>query len=545
MTISRHWPPSDREFDVCIVGAGLAGIAVALACETKGLTTLLVEAGGRRPSTWPRTTVEAEIVEPHRHAPLDVATRQAFGGTSWAWGGGCVPLDAIDFEQRPYVSGSGWPLSYKDVGRWHGHAAAYLDCGDPAFSSQAPGWEGLPDVSVDRLQRLARRARIVRDYANVIRKSGRLWVSLHKDVKGLELDATGEQVVGLRIGSSTRGPVPRARAYVLACGGLRTTRLLLDLQTRWPGHFGGKDSALGCFYMGHVVGEIATVVFKAPKQAAQFLFRPDAQGIFSLRHFRINDNRQRADGVLNTVFALRSPPIADQRHESGALSLALLASRLPGVRAALRSERLHTSSSEPQAICVARHVRNVLADPHLSARELARLVYFRFGRRPGVPVIPENRSGRYGLRYHAEQVPSASSRVRLAANTNSAGERHLSVDFKFTDQDTRSVLLAHEILDRSLRQSGKGHLEYWHPPEERLEAIRAMASDGYHQIGTTRMGESPRQSVVDPSCRVHGLKNLFIASSSVFPTSGNANPTFTVAALAIRLAHHLAHRVHR
>jgi choline dehydrogenase-like flavoprotein len=542
MTISSDWPPPERVFDLCIVGSGPAGLTLALEAEARGLSVLLVEAGGPRPDRRGGPVFEeAEILDPERHAPLGTTTRQAFGGTSWLWGGGCVPLDPIDFEVRSFVAGSGWPISYRDLSRWYKKAAAYLDCGDASFSLPVPGWEALRGITVDRSQQLARRACLARAYGDAVKKSDRIWVSLHKAVLTIDLDDSGDRVTGLQVAGG--GPVeaaPRARSYVLACGGLRTTQLLLRLQTDWPRHFNGGDGALGRYYMGHLVGEIATIVFDEPRDAIPFLFRRDREGVFNLRHFRVTDERQRSDGILNTVFGLRSPPLLDDRHGSGILSMAVLAARLLPLGAALRSRKLENAASEHMESSTNSHVRNVLTDPMFSSKEVSRLIYNRFLCTPSVPFVPTSRAGRYTLRYHAEQVPNRSSRVQLAEGRDRHGKRGLSIDFKFAEQDGLSVLRAHEILDTSLRTSGKGRLEYWYPPEERLAAVTRSAGDGYHQIGTTRMGESARDAVVDASCRVHGLDNLYIASSSTFPTSGSANPTFATTALALRLADHLA-----
>jgi choline dehydrogenase-like flavoprotein len=121
---------------------------------------------------------------------------------------------------------------------------------------------------------------------------------------------------------------------------------------------------------------------------------------------------------------------------------------------------------------------------------------------------------------------------------------NLKIDLRFEDADAESVVRAHDVLDRALRKAGKGRLEYWEPPQDRLKKVKEQALDGYHQMGTTRMGNSPKDSVVDRNCRVHGVSNLYVASSSVFPTGGHANPTLLAASLAVRLADHLAELVH-
>jgi choline dehydrogenase-like flavoprotein len=115
----------------------------------------------------------------------------------------------------------------------------------------------------------------------------------------------------------------------------------------------------------------------------------------------------------------------------------------------------------------------------------------------------------------------------------------MKVDLRFSEQDGQSVVAAHEILRSSLAASKTGQMEYLVPAEERLGLVLEQACDGYHQIGTTRMGADPKKSVVDKNCQVHGIKNLYVASSSVFPTSSQANPTLLITCLSLRLAHFL------
>ncbi|RWR04554.1 GMC family oxidoreductase [Paenirhodobacter populi] len=131
------------------------------------------------------------------------------------------------------------------------------------------------------------------------------------------------------------------------------------------------------------------------------------------------------------------------------------------------------------------------------------------------------------------------SRVLLSESGDPA-DPGLDIRFRYRDEDFASVLSAHDVLAASLGSGTTAKLDFYNPPEDRIAAIREQALDGYHQIGTTRMGDNPRESVVDRNCRVHGVDNLFVASSSVFPTSSSANPTFTIIALAHRLGDHLA-----
>jgi choline dehydrogenase-like flavoprotein len=127
--------------------------------------------------------------------------------------------------------------------------------------------------------------------------------------------------------------------------------------------------------------------------------------------------------------------------------------------------------------------------------------------------------------------------VTLDESCDEFGMPRLRLNFHVTPQDRESVQRAHELIDRELRRQHCGFLTYLgNDVPMLLEDVKAVLG---HHIGTTRMSANPSQGVVDGDCRVHGVANLFVASSSVFPTSSHANPTLTIVAMAIRLADHL------
>jgi choline dehydrogenase-like flavoprotein len=168
----------------------------------------------------------------------------------------------------------------------------------------------------------------------------------------------------------------------------------------------------------------------------------------------------------------------------------------------------------------------------------------RFLKKPRKPgFIVRNPAGMYALHYHAEQEPSAESRIVLTSERDQFGLPRAAIDLRFTNLDVRSVVQSHEVLDSGLQSSGAGSLLYAHPKEELHRSVMEQASDGFHQAGTTRMGNNPKTSVVDKDLTVRGVSNLFVASTSVFPTAGQANSTLLGVALAARLAHHLKSRL--
>ncbi len=132
--------------------------------------------------------------------------------------------------------------------------------------------------------------------------------------------------------------------------------------------------------------------------------------------------------------------------------------------------------------------------------------------------------GVYALQYHAEMEPKRESRVSLSEKLDRSGVPELSINLMFSENEAESIVRSHDVLDKALREQGMASIDYLDPAEARAANVLSQARDGYHQLGTTRMGIDPGKSVVDKDCRVHGIGNLFVASSSVFPTSGHAQP---------------------
>jgi len=155
----------------------------------------------------------------------------------------------------------------------------------------------------------------------------------------------------------------------------------------------------------------------------------------------------------------------------------------------------------------------------------------------------QNRARRYALAYHGEQVPDARSRVWLTGERDRLGLPRLAIDLRFAAADARSLVATHDLMDRWLRRNGIGALEYAMPMEEREAAILNQASHGTHQIGLARMGASRAEGVVDGNLQSFDAPNLHLAGCAVLPTSGQANPTLTAVALALRLGDRLARLV--
>ena len=534
--------PPRRTVDLCIIGAGPVGLSAALEARRLGLDVLLVEAGSHRSDRTGRVSDPAEgiVNHPPHHASPSAGTDTGIGGTSWLWGGRCVPFEPVDFAERDHVAGSGWPIAYDEVRRWYDPAGEYLQCGT-GFAAPLGGADPDPAV-VGQQERWSRSPQLGRSLGSRVVADGAISVLSNAVVFDLVVDPEGK-VGAARIRHRGQEAIVTARHFVLAGGGLKTTRLLLQVQKRHPSSAGGPDGPLGRCYAGHLNGTIADVRLTSADEFTRLDFRRDADGTFVRRRLTLSPETQRDERLLNIAFYLGNPPFHDHRHRSGTLSALFLAMHLPvlGRRAARPETREHNRTSGWAGS--GRHLRNIARQPLRTVTDLGRIAWRRLCSRPRLAVfVVPNRTGVYALRYHAEQTCRPENRITLGDHPSSDGLPAVDVVMDYSDQDIDSIVRAHAVLDDQLRRSGRGHLVYHDEAAGRHAAVRAQAVDGYHQIGSTRMSNDPATGVVDPNGTVYGLRNLHVASSSVFPTAGEANPTLTAVSLGVRLVHHLAAR---
>jgi choline dehydrogenase-like flavoprotein len=541
-TLGREQPDArdielDAEtFHLCVVGAGPVGLAVALEAAERGLRVLLIEAGSER-NPQPGRIGEIEKAKPVRHAALSVAMATGLGGTSKIWGGRCVAFDPIDFASRDYVANSSWPVSAESVIRYYPQAANFLGCGEATFSDVKEAWFDTPAVSSRNLERWARVIDAYRINKDRLARARNL--TLREGHRVIDLSFEGQRLSAIEVSAAGRRYRVRAHLFVLACGGIGTTRLLLAHQRDEPLAFGGKEGALGRYYMGHISGKIATLVLSSPEDVHHLDFFQTSDRTHVRRRLTVGYETQLQRCLLNAAFWLDNPPFYDAGHDNAVLSSVYLALAMPviGRRILPEAVRLSHLGKEPD---YKRHLQNIMAAPHHvigGVIEIVRDRYLSPTRKPGFLI--HNVGGRYALHYHAEQSPSVGSHIGLLGGEGSDGLPLLSICLRYSRIDAESVVESHAIIDQALRKSGRGQLEYWHPATGLEDSVLQQAADGIHQLGTTRMSASPTAGVVDANLRVHGTNNLFIASTSVFPTSGQANPTFLAVALAIRLGRFL------
>ncbi|MES2978492.1 MAG: GMC family oxidoreductase [Pseudomonadota bacterium] len=531
--------------DVCVIGAGPAGISLTLDLASRGLTVVLLESGGMQESPATQALYEGEVADALMHSPPDKYRHRRFGGSSAIWGGRCMPFDPIDFESRPHVAHSGWPMSYEDLLPFYPQANALAEAGRFSYDAAdalpgiGPLFEGFHSerVRTDGLERFSCPTHFGTRYARRLQLAPGVQVLLGANCTGLRLQADGQAVRHVDVASlqGHRFQVA-ARSTVVATGGLETARLLLASRDVKPQGIGNEHDVVGRYYMCHIAGNVGSLVVKGPVEAVRHGYEISPEGIYCRRRISVLESEQRRLGLANAVARLHFSRITDPAHRNGVLSGLFLARRLISYEYAKR-----LNDGQADAAVYARHLMNVMADPLDTTQFLTHWLRKRtLAQRKFPSVILRNKTNRFSLEMHGEQVPQSASRVTLTDKQDSMGMPQLRVDWRYCAEDVDSVRRTLDVLAEEFAASGTAQLTYQRETLE--EDLMRFGAYGGHHIGTARMGSDPRSSVVDAQCRVHSVNNLYVAGSAVFPTSSQANPTLTLIALALRLGEHLGGR---
>ena len=316
--------------------------------------------------------------------------------------------------------------------------------------------------------------------------------------------------------------------------------MLLAEQRARPGLFGGASGPLGRFYMGHVIGRIAEIAFEDRALHDGLDFHV-AGGCYVRRRLAPAPATQAAERLTNIAFWPVVPRLADPAHRSGPLSAAALVLSVGPLGRRLVAEAIRELTLGDAAPRRAAHALNVLRDPVRTLIAAPRYLWRSRVARMRLPgfFLP-NPARRYRLEFHAEQLPCPASRLTLGDAADRLGLPRLRIDFRYSEADAAAVVRAHDALEGWLARNRLARLDYAMPREERAAAVLAATRHGTHQVGTIRMGADRRSAVVDGDCRSFDVPNLYVASTAVLPTSGQANPTLTAVQLGLRLAARLA-----
>ena len=474
--------------DICIAGAGAAGITLARSLAGSGLSLLLLESGGFEFDEATQQLYEGSVVGQEYWA-LHTSRLRFFGGSTNHWTGWCRPLDPIDFEARPGMLG-GWPIDYAELLPYY--SLAQSDCELDRFDYSAESWAQRYRVHLIPMEdpqwetiawQFSPPTRFGERYRDELITRDDVQLVTHANLANIGVTNSGERVEHLQV-RVLNGPAlsVNAKAFVLALGGLENPRILLASNDMVSAGVGNQRGAVGRYFSDHPHSLVGQIIMSAEYTETGYtgIFR-EGEGTYVRFSWALSEQARRS---LN----------------------------MPGLSVTLDPLAADATKDDLRNIGVGSLMEQLSARPTKAT---------------------------YGLFLRAEQPPNPASRVRLGRKRDALGVPRIELDWRVPHALHNKVREAVKMLAISVGRNSIGRILSFPHADTRPANGWPTLWGGHHHLGTTRMSEDARYGVVDRNCRVHGVDNLFCAGSSTFATAGYANPTLTICALARRLGDYL------
>lgn len=506
--------PGDSEIvaDVVVIGAGMAGLTIAREWAATGRTIALVESGGKDfdPKVQDLYAGTGVMRGPGAaDRPFDSylvdGRRRMLGGSGNIWGGKCVALDPADFAERSWVAGSGWPISRRQIQPYYDRASDLMEvprCGPGEVSVEEPG---RPVLRIDGEREFFSAPRHFSRLSGVVdpkrydrwrtlpAEPANVSIYLNANVTELKLAADRRSIARLDVAClNGRRHTARGRVYILAVGGIENARLLLASNSVDRKGVGNANDLVGRYFQGHVVLQ-ASDRAKGRTSGVYLSGTDQDMSLYVLKSY----------GPSQSVFA---PTLAGQRARRAGNCTVTLGS---------------------------------FQGPPPKDAELVALQQLAAGVDKGAPAARPDRD--LSCFFMTEHQPNPDSRVTLGSTSDALGMPRARLEWAWSDADWRSLESSVAAFSQAMGAAGLGRVSF---PLDRSQYVAAAGASRHH-MGTTRMHRDPAKGVVDDNSRVHGVTNLYVAGSSIFPTSGIGNPTLTLLAMTYRLTDHLKSQLSR
>lgn len=492
------------EGDICIVGAGAAGISMALDLKDSKKKIILLEGGGFEYENEVQDLYDGENLG-QRYYPLRSCRLHYFGGTTGHWAGMCSPYDPIDFKKRAWVPNSGWPITRDELDPFYAKANNILELGpyryDEAYWNEQIPRTPLPlngEVVWNKMWQFSAPTRFGTRYRDDIVNAPNIHLYTYCNLTNIEADPGVNRVLQLQV-KNHAGKIHRVKAkqFVLACGAIQNARMLLASNKQQKAGLGNEYDQVGRYFMEHL--EVRSANLYLEKQHPMDLYIFADIGGTPRAEISFTEKAQEENEILNGTISFT--PIEFAKNQKPMIDV--------------------WTNKDPR-----KSFDNLLVnfDDMINQDE----------------SFDVNQSRVFELFTRMEQAPNPDSRVLLSDEMDSLGVPKANLHWDLTELDQVSLRKIYQVFGREVGKAGVGRVKLfeflW---DANKDDMLSTLGGGWHHMGTTRMHEDPKKGVVDKNCKVHGLSNLYVAGSACCSTSGAPNPTLNLVALSLRLSDHL------
>jgi choline dehydrogenase-like flavoprotein len=494
------------EGDLCIVGAGAAGISMALRFINTPVKVILLEGGGFQYEDRMQELYAGQT-SGQRYFPLKSIRLHYFGGTTGHWAGFCAPYDEIDFQKRDWIEHSGWPVSRKDLDPYYEIAQQMLELGPYNYNqdfwmNKDPEMISLPfDQSRvwNKIWQFSPPTRFGKKYRDAIVEAKNIHLYTYANVTDIGANEQVNRVTQVTIRNfEGKTHTVRAKKFILACCAVQNARMLMASNKQAPRGLGNDRDLVGRFFMEHLELKSAELWLTNPEKMKMYQWESEVTK--ARAELAISPELQTRYKILNGTSSLTPLEIAKDQ------------------------QAFIDIWEDEKGNGMAKNMREEHDNDRAEAADKKEEKGYRA----------------FQLFTRIEQAPNPNSRITLDKEKDELGVPRSHLHWELTSLEKKSIRKIYELIGAEAGMAGIGRvrlLDYLR--DESDMGWPSFTGGGWHHMGTTRMSSDPSTGVVDPDCRVHGIDNLYIAGSSCFPTAGAANPTLTLVALSLRLAEHV------
>lgn len=526
--------------DLCLIGSGPASLSILEYLKNEPIKIIVVPGGSISENKDNQNLYKGIVNNKNSHEPLDVNRHREFGGSGNHWGGRCVPLDAIDLKRRNWIKESGWPIKFDVLTKYYRKASKFLRVNnynkDKNFELKnikkiIPKIDDKFLIS-SKLENWSPILNFKKEFLKIFKQKN---ITMIENSHLLKINTDKKKVINIFCTVSGSNFFIKSKYYVLACGGIENARLLLNSKNTFhPKGIGNSNDLVGRYYMAHHSG-IFYNFSPFLRKNLNYKYSKDAKGIYHRNRFWFTENFQKNKEIGNSIFFfLNTQLFKDMGKESNFFELLNLLRLFKNKEYKILKKKFYKNKL------------SIMKNFIIFIPKLLSISYLRLKSNRLPSILPSISSKYFGIYHQFEQTPCFNSRIKLVNQKDKLGLKKVKLSIKFNSIDFKTLCENYKYLNSIFLKKNIGKFQNSFNQsilkKKYLKKIKTFNSSAHH-IGTTRMGNSKKNGVVDKNLQIFDCDNLYVAGSSTFPTGGHANPTYTIIALSLKLGDYLKNKL--